>query len=218
MRLQSIEERLERLVEGTLVKPLRSSLQPIEIGRRLAREMDIARRVSVNGVIAPNAFSVTLAPADVERFSSFIDALSRELAGAARDHARTEGYSFMGPIDVQIYEDDELKPGRFRIVATVAEGPQGLLPVDVILPSGERLSLGTAPLVIGRLSQCEIALDDKNVSRRHAEIRRVGDRVVVTDLASTNGTFVNGTQVREQVLHSGDEIMTGSTILVIEFL
>ena len=68
MGLQQFEERLERLVEGTLAKPFRSNLQPVEIGRRLTREMDLHRRVGVRGLIAPNAFAVTLSPADVDRF------------------------------------------------------------------------------------------------------------------------------------------------------
>ena len=58
MGLQQFEERLERLVEGTLAKPFRSNLQPVEIGRRLTREMDLHRRVGVRGLIAPNAFAV----------------------------------------------------------------------------------------------------------------------------------------------------------------
>ena len=62
MGLQQFEERLERLVEGTLAKPFRSNLQPVEIGRRLTREMDLHRRVGVRGLIAPNVFIVTLAP------------------------------------------------------------------------------------------------------------------------------------------------------------
>lgn len=217
MKLQRFEERLERLVEGTLVKPLRSSLQPIEIGRRLAREMDVQRRVGVHGIIAPNSFTVTLAPTDVERFASFLDALSRELAGAARDHARTERYSFMGPIDVQIFEDVTLKAGRFYIEGSVTEGARGLAPVEVVLPDGRRVSLQSIPLVIGRMDECDIALDDRNVSRRHAEMRRVGDSVVVTDLASTNGTKVNGVAIREHLLQSGDEIEVGSSKLVVEF-
>ena len=109
MGLQQFEERLERLVEGTLAKPFRSNLQPVEIGRRLTREMDLHRRVGVRGLIAPNAFVVTLSPADVERFSNFIDALSRELSDAAREHAKIEGYSFVGPVEVEIYEGSTLQ-------------------------------------------------------------------------------------------------------------
>src|SRR5579872_1187702 len=125
MGLQQFEERLERLVEGTLAKPFRSNLQPVEIGRRLTREMDLHRRVGVRGLIAPNAFSVTLAPADVERFSNFIDALSRELSDAAREHARVENYTFVGPVEVEIFESTGLKVGRFTVAAEVRESEDG---------------------------------------------------------------------------------------------
>ena len=87
--------------------------------------MDLHRRVGVHGLIAPNAFSVTLAPADVDRFANFIDALSRELADAAREHARIEGYAFVGPVDVQIYEGTRLRAGRFTITRRGGGGPRG---------------------------------------------------------------------------------------------
>ncbi|MDA8358650.1 MAG: DUF3662 and FHA domain-containing protein [Actinomycetota bacterium] len=216
MGLQQFEERLERLVEGTLAKPFRNNLQPVEIGRKLTREMDLHRRVGVHGLIAPNVFTVTLAPADVDRFTNFIDALSRELADAAREHARTEGYSFVGPVDVQIYEGTRLRPGRFAITADVVEGEEELPFAELVLPDGSRVVVGADPVVIGRLPECSVVLGDPNVSRRHAEVRFSGDAFVVTDLGSTNGTRVNGVVVREQHLASGDEITVGTTTLVFE--
>jgi len=218
MGLQQFEERLERLVEGTLAKPFRSSLQPVEIGRRLTREMDLNRRVGVRGLIAPNVFTVTLAPADVDRFANFVDALSRELADAAREHAKIENYSFVGPVDVQIYEGTRLRAGRFTITTEVREGESGLSVVELVLPDGTRVELGSEVLVIGRLPECGVVLADPNVSRRHAEVRRAGDAVVVTDLGSTNGTRVNGVPIREQHLATGDEITVGSTTLVVQML
>ncbi len=216
MGLQQFEERLERLVEGTLAKPFRSNLQPVEIGRRLTREMDLHRRVGVNGLIAPNSFTVTLAPADVDRFSNFIDALSRELADAARAHGRTEGYTFLGPVDVQIYEGTRLRPGRFVVTAEVAEGPDGGPVAVLVLPDGGRVPINESPVVLGRLPECDVVVNDPNVSRRHAEFRATTDGVVVTDLGSTNGTRVNGAPVREQKLVSGDEVTVGSTTVVFE--
>jgi hypothetical protein len=217
MGLQQFEERLERLVEGTLAKPFRSNLQPVEIGRRLTREMDLHRRVGVHGLIAPNAFAVTLSPGDVDRFANFIDALSRELSDAAREHARIEGYSFVGPVEVEIFEGSNLKPGRFTVSAEVHESEDGGFLAEVILPDGRRISVGAdRPLVIGRLPECDVVLPDSNVSRRHAELQRKGDGVFVTDLGSTNGTRVNGTPVREQLLASGDEVTVGSTRLIFE--
>jgi hypothetical protein len=216
MGLQQFEERLERLVEGTLAKPFRSNLQPVEIGRRLTREMDLHRRVGVRGLIAPNAFVVTLAPADVERFANFIDALSRELSDAAREHAKVEGYSFVGPVEVEIFEGPKLKAGRFTVEAEVREDADGGFLAELVLTDGRRVQIGTEPLVIGRLPECGVVLADSNVSRRHAELRRAGDSVVLTDLGSTNGTRVNGAPIRERTLASGDEVSVGSTRLIFE--
>jgi Protein of unknown function (DUF3662)/Inner membrane component of T3SS, cytoplasmic domain len=216
MGLQQFEERLERLVEGTLAKPFRSNLQPVEIGRRLTREMDLHRRVGVRGLIAPNVFAVTLAPADVERFSNFIDALSRELSDAAREHAKNEGYLFVGPVEVEIFEGSTLKAGRFTVEAEVREDADGGFLAELVLTDGRRVQIGAEPLVIGRLPECGVVLADSNVSRRHAELRRAGDSVVLTDLGSTNGTRVNGAPIRERVLVSGDEVSVGSTRLIFE--
>jgi pSer/pThr/pTyr-binding forkhead associated (FHA) protein len=76
--------------------------------------------------------------------------------------------------------------------------------------------VGSDAVVIGRLPECEVVLSDSNVSRRHAELRRKGDGIFVTDLGSTNGTRVNGAPIREQLLASGDEISVGSTRLIFE--
>ena len=218
MGLQQFEGRLERLVEGTLAKPFRSNLQPVEIGRRLTREMDLHRRVGVRGLIAPNSFSVTLAKPDVERFSNFLDALVRELAEAAREHARNEQYTFVGPIDVQILEGSRLRAGRFSVAAEVIEGPDGMAPAELVLPGGGRVHIEAEPVVIGRMPECAVVLSDPNVSRRHAEVVRVNEAFVVRDLGSTNGTKLNGAPIREGYLTTGDNITVGSTTLVFEML
>ena len=86
----------------------------------------------------------------------------------------------------------------------------------MVLSDGSRIVLGMEPIVIGRLPECTVALNDPNVSRRHAEIRRLGSDVVVADLRSTNGTKVNGVPVTERVLEDGDEITVGTTTLRFE--
>jgi len=216
MGLQQFEQRLERLVEGAFSKALRGGLQPVEIARRMTREMDLLRRVGVHGLIAPNAFVVVLSLKDAERFESFADALIRELGDAAREHARTEGYEFVGPVTVDLRSLDTLRPGRFNVTGEVKEGPDGMAAGSVVLPDGSRIVLGAEPIVIGRLPECTVALNDQNVSRRHAEIRRSGSDVVVADLGSTNGTKVNGARVTERVLEDGDDITVGTTTLRFE--
>ena len=102
------------------------------------------------------------------------------------------------------------------MTAEVRESGDGGFLAELVLPDGRRVLVGAEPLVIGRLPECDVVLADSNVSRRHAELRRKGDGVFVTDLGSTNGTRVNGTPVREQLLNSGDEISVGSTGLIFE--
>ncbi len=216
MGLQQFERRLERLVEGVFAKAFRSGLQPVELGRRLTREMDAHRTVGVRGVIAPNAFTIALSPGDLERFESFSDALVRELADAAREHARSEGYVFVGPVEVVLEEDPSLTPGMF-LLAGEARGGAGGGPVgSVVLPDGERVGVGDEPLTIGRLAECDVVLADSSVSRRHAELRRQGSDFVIVDLGSTNGTKVNGAGVKERRLADGDEITVGSAKLRFE--
>ena len=216
MGLQQFEQRLERLVEGAFAKAFRSGLQPVEIGRRITREMDLGRRVGVRGLIAPNYFKVNLPSADYERFSTFLDSLARELGDAAHEHARTEGYEFMGPVQVEIFDDPEIRPNRYSIDAQVREGPDGLPAGSIRLSDGRRITVGTQSLVLGRLPESAVVLNDPNVSRRHAEIRRRGSDVVVVDLGSTNGTRVNGMRVKEQLLNDGDEIEVGTSTVVFE--
>jgi hypothetical protein len=212
MGLQQFERRLERLVEGVFAKAFRSGLQPVELGRRLTRVMDADRTVGVRGVIAPNRFTFALAPSDHERFASFEEALVRELADAAREYARDEGYGFMGPVQVELEVDEHLRPGRFAVDTRLHEGRGGMGAGTLILPSGDRLALSDRPVVIGRLPECDITLSDPNVSRRHAEVRPSGTGFAVTDLGSTNGTRVNSVGVPgEQVLRDGDVISVGAT-------
>jgi hypothetical protein len=216
MGLLDFEGRLERMVDGTISKAFRGELHPVEIGRRLTREMDLQRRLGVHGLIAPNTFVVYLSTSDFERFESFIDALVRELEEAAREHARTEDYIFVGPVTVEIVEDTSQRRGRFSIQSQVEEGPAGLTAASLVLADGERIVLGPEPVTIGRLPESTVVVSDPNASRRHAEVRRVGNEVMVVDLNSTNGTRVNGAAIHERTLTDGDEIVVGTTYLRFE--
>ncbi len=214
MGLKRFEGRLERLMGSATGRGSRGNLQPIEIGRRLTREMDLQRRVGPRGVlVAPNSFTISLSAADVERFSSYTDALVRELAEAARQHAAIERYELMGPIEVDLFETARVRPGGVEVSAKVVEGEW---PAELILGDGRRFRIGDAPLVIGRLPELEIPLDDSNVSRRHAEVVRRGSELILRDLGSTNGTKLNGAPVSVTTLKDGDQILIGATRLTVE--
>ena len=67
-----------------------------------------------------------------------------------------------------------------------------------------------------RSSDCDVRVDDANVSRRHAEVRRIGDGYSLVDLGSTNGTEVNGQRIQETALMNGDVISVGTTRITFE--
>ena len=217
MGLQSLERRLERMVEGVF-RGSRAAIRPIELGRRLVREMDEQRSVDVKGRrIVPNDFQIQLSPRDLAGFDDIHDVLQAELVEAAREYAREEGYHFMGPVRVELAGDDQLRPGRFAVQATLRQSAGGVGGGSLVLPSGQRISLGDRPVTIGRQSDCSIPLNDQNVSRRHAEIRPGRGAYVVADLGSTNGTMVNGTRIGgEQRLNDGDILSFGSTYVRFE--
>jgi hypothetical protein len=210
MGLQAFERRLERLVEGAFTKAFRSGLQPLEIGRRIVRELDAGRTVGVHGVVAPNHFTVVMSPEDFERFASFRDALARELADAAREHARDEKYHFVGPVVVELAEDEQRRQGDLRVDAAIEQGEGGWA-AALVLADGSRVALGDEDATIGRLPDCVVALSDPQVSRHHAQLRRSPEGYRVIDLGSTNGTTVNGSPVADHLLRDGDAIGVGNT-------
>jgi pSer/pThr/pTyr-binding forkhead associated (FHA) protein len=89
--------------------------------------------------------------------------------------------------------------------------PELVAPVTVITPVGD-MELGSGSLLIGRLPECDVLLQDNLVSRMHARLSVQGDSVVVEDLHSTNGVYVNGLRVgHSTVLREGDRILIGTT-------
>jgi hypothetical protein len=213
--IREFETRLERLVEGTFSKAFRSGLQPVELGRRITRTLDSGRTLGVRGTVAPNAVTVTLSPGDAERFAGFGEALERELAEAARQHARSEHYHFLGPITVEFVTDPDRKLGQFAISARIVEGPGGRVG-SLVFADGGRLELGPETVTMGRLAECAIPLADPQASREHCTIRPAPDGFVLTDLGSTNGTYVNDVRVTDHDLRDGDVIRIGVTTMRFE--
>jgi hypothetical protein len=216
MGLQQFERRLERMVEGVFARAFRGGLQPVEIGRRLTREMDLRRTVAPRGTLAPNEFVVVLSPSDRSRFESIEDELVDELIAVARDHAEIERYTFVGPVSVVMETDEQLSPGMVLVSGEMARHEEAIRS-RLLLPDGRALKLSDQVVTIGRLPDCTVVLADPNVSRVHAEVRPVTDRAgapeyEIVDRGSTNGTRVNGMPlVGPRVLASGDSITLGAT-------
>jgi hypothetical protein len=217
MGMQALEQRLERMVEGVFRRS-RNSIRPIELGRRLLREMDDHRTVDVKGQrVVPNDFTIMLSGSDHAGFADIEDALRTELVEAVREYAREEGYHFMGPVTVDLQVDNSLKPGRFGITSQLKQAESGARPGSIVMPSGDRIELVDERSLIGRLADCRIQITDGNTSRHHAEIKRSGTGFVIADLGSTNGTFVNGARVTaDHRLADGDIVTVGAVSLRFE--
>jgi hypothetical protein len=213
MVLKNVENGLERLFERTFSRPFRSALQPIEIGTRVVRDLDLTRRLSGRGPISANLVRVWLGPADAQRFEGFQKALVTELEETVRQHAVNEGYAFVGPVKVEMFIDDDLKAG---VVEVKTEFVGGEIQPRLIVSDGRSFAVGDEPLIIGRSPDVLVVVNDSNVSRQHAEVWRTAEGVAIRDLQSTNGTYVNGHRISAVSLSPRDDVTVGTLHFRIE--
>ena len=252
-------------------------MQPVELARKLAKEMDDHKTISIHRVYVPDEYTIYLNPADREQFAAYETQMRNELAEYLVEHARREGYSLSarplvlleteqdltvgtfgiavstqspavraeaaavpaepaaepppaaapGPADRRWMRrrgaaadrpqrDHDLRPRRRRRQRARGAGGGGTAETATLEWAGGIITIDQRVVVIGRSSDCEIRVDDANVSRRHAEVRRIGDGYSLVDLGSTNGTEVNGQRIQETALMSGDVIAVGTTRITFE--
>jgi hypothetical protein len=248
--LRNLESKIAGLVEGTFSRAFRSEVRPVEIARKLTREMEENKSSSLSRTYVPNEYRVYLSPRDRERFAGYEGALADELAGYLLEHARRERLTLPARPVIEFETDDRLGLGMFGIqtgVVQVADEEEPAEPESdpggrtmiysnaerlaepleqraqtraetaLLIMDGKRLLVGPSGVTLGRSRQCDVVLDDANVSRQHAEIRPRGGSWVLTDLGSTNGSRLNGRPVEgPEVVRSGDEIELGATALRFE--
>lgn len=206
--LGTFERRLEHLVEGAFARVFKSGLKPVEIGRRIVREINNNQRLEPTGqTIVPNHFWVFVSAKDYKRLSEIETELISELRDAATAHINEENFSAYGPIGVSLVEAPEYPEGRMQVQAQWYQPPQEAV---VTLEDGTSISVGDHPFSIGRLPTSGLTLNDETVSRTHAVIRRVAQGWILTDTGSTNGTFLNGTPISESQISSGDQMRFGA--------
>ena len=248
--LRNLEARIEGLVEGVFSRAFSSQVQPVEIARKLTKEMDSHRTASVSQTYAPNQYTVWLSPEDHERLEGYERSLAQELSAYLLEHARGQDYALLTRPEVLIEVDDRLRLGEFgiqpRLVKPPArqgesgeQGEQGhtmvysappkeakpkrdpaapLTETRAIVSLDDRRYVLDGPVaVLGRSRECDCVLDDRNISRRHAELRRArsGDWTI-DDLGSTNGIKVNDRRVQSARLAPGDEVVLGTTRFVFD--
>jgi hypothetical protein len=243
--LRNLEARIENLVEGVFSRAFSSQVQPVEIARKLAKEMDAHRTASVSRVYVPNQYTVWLSTDDRGRLEGYERSLEQELSAYLLEHARRHDYALLTRPEVLLETDERLRLGEFGIQTRLvkpparqgespSQGEQGhtmvytappkqtrskkpkpaaqLTETKAIVSLDDRRYVLDGPIaVLGRSRECDCVLNDPNVSRRHAELRRgsTGDWQIV-DLESTNGVKVNDRQVDASRLSPGDRVSLGT--------
>jgi hypothetical protein len=224
--LKSLETMISSLVEGTFGRVFRTEVRPMELARRLAREMDAHRTVSVSRVYVPNEYSVWLSPRDRARYEGVEHEVIDELCAYLLEHARRENLILASQPHIAFHTDERLSLGEFGIQARLVR-PEGedwdphqpdphqqprahaeqeehghtmiystSAQRALLAVGGRRLLVPPGGGTIGRSRDCEVVLDDAGISRRHADIRPGPDGWTVEDLGSTNGVLVNGRTIR----------------------
>ncbi|GAA3919234.1 FhaA domain-containing protein [Microbacterium invictum] len=211
--LDSFEKGLERAVNSAFAKTFRSGVQPVEIASALRSELDAkAAVVSRDRILAPNTFEVRLALADEERMRALGATLDDELHRLVDAHAASQGFSFAGPVTIDIRSDEQLSTGTVRVASRTAAG--GLVTWRGVLEvNGKPHPLAKGRTVIGRGADADITISDSGASRRHAEVLWDGERAMVRDMGSTNGTKLDGHKITEARLAPDGVITIGRTAL-----
>jgi len=208
--LDSFEKGLERAVNSAFAKSFRSGIQPVEIGAALRTELDAkAAVVSRDRILAPNAFEVRMSAADVERMRSIGPTLDDEMLRLVQTHAKDQGFTFAGPVTIALVGDEQLPTGTLRVVSQTAAGTVSWRAVVDV--EGKRHPLTKGRTVIGRGSDADITIADAGTSRRHVEILWDGERAMVRDLGSTNGTQLDGSKIVEAPLPPDSVVTIGRT-------
>ena len=147
--LRSIESKIESLFEGVFGRAFRTHVQPIELARKLAKEMDDHRNVSVSRVYVPNEFTLYLSRDDRKQFDGYEEALVAELQEYLAEHARRERYALLDTPRVLLTTDDDLAVGEFGIATRVvaAEGSaESAVPAELPVDAPAQTMIYKAPV------------------------------------------------------------------------
>ena len=151
--LRSLESKIASLVEGTFSRAFRSEVRPVEIARKLAREMEEHRAFSVSRTYVPNEYRVFLSPRDRERFADYEEALAGELAGYLLEHARRERLALVSRPVIEFETDDRLGLGEFGIQTRVVQSPQAEEPPPEEEQAGRTMIYSAAGRIVEPLEE-----------------------------------------------------------------
>ena len=184
MVLRAIEQRLEKVFEGVFGRAFRTNVQPVELARKLAKEMDDHRSASVRNTYVPNEYTIYLSTGDREQFEGYENSLVSELEEYLSEHAQRENYALLTPPRILFETDDDLGVGEFGIATRMAQygrkAEEG--------PPAEAATPGATMIYKPRTQPTEAAsLADLGVEREVAVLRWNGQRRILDKKRSVLG-------------------------------
>jgi hypothetical protein len=199
---KNIELRLERLVEGFFTKLFRSGLQPVEVGRRILREMGEGKTVSVNRIYAPNEFEVSMGPEDHERFAGMEAGLAREFSDLVIQAAKENRWNLMGLPRVSFRQVEGMGRGEFKVEASVAadaqadaprasthevqRGADGSLTRAIAMDPGQRLDLAAGSTLLEALDDSGQVKEKISITNSPVTVGRLSTNDIVLSDANVS--------------------------------
>jgi hypothetical protein len=188
--LQSVETTIANLLEGAFGRIFRSEVRPMELARKLAREMDEHRTVSVSRVYAPNEYSVWLSPQDRARYEGVEQEVLDELGAYLLEHARREQLILASNPLIAFHTDERLALGEFGIQArSVRPGVHGEPAGDLEAVDAEPLEGHGQTMIYSTSRRVGGAVEEAHARRGTARaLLAVGTRrLLLTDAGATIG-------------------------------
>src|SRR5438046_5634078 len=163
MVLRAIEQKIEALFEGVFGRAFRTNVQPVELARKLAKEMDDHKTVSVSRVYVPNEYTVYLATSDRAQFEGYESSLQSELEEYLTEHAKREDYALLTAPRVLLETDDDLAVGEFGIATRMVQPRRARRgegePEEQVEPGATMIYRPTAPQATEAASPAELGLE-----------------------------------------------------------
>jgi hypothetical protein len=219
-RLDRFESLAEQLVEGTFERLFRTRLHPSDVARQLARALEDGQYTDPGGqTLLPNRYWIFLNPDDYAALDPGQETLRAGLIGYLQRLADQGGGRFGGQLSVAVHPIADVTAGRVDVRAAYAADAQpanDTHEVEAAAPppseagawslhgAGRVFTLGEPVVRLGRALSNDVILDDRRISRRHAQLRWRAGTYQLSDMGSSGGTTVNGRAVSR-----GEEIPLG---------
>ena len=229
--VKALEEKLERWIEGSIIRLFGHQIPAGTIASQLAEAMENGLRTNQHGKShAPDHYRITLNPETLDEHETSLPELAAQLSKGLADAAHEQGILFIRPPEVMIQPEASTAKWDINVTAWHSTSPldethemdtpsikaDQSYPVGAFLiVDGEEHFILDRPVInLGRRQDNHLVLKSALVSRTHAQIRCRHGRFMLFDLGSKSGTLVHGIPIKQHILRPGDVITMADVQLV----